>query len=259
MAIAFQTEEEKLVEHTIRLLRALCIGLTESSKILDLGCGTGKLVYEFRRRGFSCFGVDIVDSYKETVKLDPGHGLLPTGDVIFSRIDTNKAYHLPFDDNSFDFVLSSEVLEHVLDYESVFGEIQRILKPGCYSLHFFPPRYAPLEVHTNIPLGGIFKGHKYLLFWASLGIRNVHQKGLNARTAAAANFQWLRNHTNYLSAQEIRQQALHFFVEVDFIERLYMRVSPGRPGEYYFATRLFPFLPWLYGNVRKRVLLTKKA
>lgn len=259
MAIAFHTEEEKLVEHINRILRNLSIDITESSKILDFGCGTGKLVYEFRRHGFSCFGVDIVDSYKESVKLDPGQGLLPTGEVIFSLVESNKGYHLPFEDNSFDFVLSSEVFEHVQDYECVFGEIQRILKPGCYSLHFFPPRYAPLEVHTNIPLGGIFKGLKYLLFWARLGIRNEHQKGLDARTAAAANFQWLGNHTNYLSKQEIKQHALRFYVEVDFIEKLYMKVSPGRPGQFYFATRLFPFLPWLYGNVRKRALLTKKA
>ena len=37
---------------------------------------------------------------------------------------------LPFEDNYFDSVLMTEVLEHVASPESVFQEISRVLKPG---------------------------------------------------------------------------------------------------------------------------------
>ena len=40
------------------------------------------------------------------------------------------ARRLPFGDSSFDYVICSEVLEHIIEFEEVIEEINRILKPG---------------------------------------------------------------------------------------------------------------------------------
>lgn len=46
---------------------------------------------------------------------------------------------LPFDDNSFDFILANHVLEHVPDWFETFKEFSRILKPGGIIEVWIPP------------------------------------------------------------------------------------------------------------------------
>ncbi|KAF4648791.1 Hexaprenyldihydroxybenzoate methyltransferase, mitochondrial, partial [Perkinsus olseni] len=41
-----------------------------------------------------------------------------------------SAYEIPFPDNSFDGVIISDVLEHLLDLRAALSEIHRVLKPG---------------------------------------------------------------------------------------------------------------------------------
>ena len=54
---------------------------------------------------------------------------------------------LPFADDTFDFVLSHEVLEHVQDDRSAICEIIRSLRPGGRLALFCPNRGYPFETH----------------------------------------------------------------------------------------------------------------
>ncbi len=45
---------------------------------------------------------------------------------------------IPYDDNTFDVVFSSNVLEHVIKLEELVLETQRVLKPGGISIHILP-------------------------------------------------------------------------------------------------------------------------
>lgn len=47
----------------------------------------------------------------------------------------HKAETLPFADNSFDLVVSHEVLEHIADIPQAISEIKRVLKPGGFTYH----------------------------------------------------------------------------------------------------------------------------
>lgn len=56
-----------------------------------------------------------------TVNIDPGYGC----DLVF---DIQKPF--PLESNSFDVVISMNVLEHIFDFHPVFSEVYRVLKPG---------------------------------------------------------------------------------------------------------------------------------
>ena len=248
------TEVDKIAKHSLRILQDLGFDLKIGSKVLDLGCGNGKLVQVFRNLKFDARGADISENFLEIQEVIRKEN---EDEDIFRKIET-QPYRIPYEENTFDFVITSEVLEHVQDHREVFSEIYRILKPGGISLNIFPPRYTPLEVHTHVPLATIFQGYPYLLIWAFLGIRNEYQQDEPFRSVARINHNWLIHHTKYLRKSELKKYALQTFGNADFAEDVYLKVSPGRPGKYYFLAKLFPFLPALYGHLRKRILVLRK-
>jgi len=91
----------------------------KNAKILDLGCSKGYLTEFFKNRGYNIIGTDIV---KEDLRIAKSIGLK----TIWA--DFNKKF--PFKDNSFDAVVSYEVIEDIYDIEHFFSEVKRILKPG---------------------------------------------------------------------------------------------------------------------------------
>jgi SAM-dependent methyltransferase len=181
-----------------RLLAMRGCYLNESSKILDFGCGAGRLVYLFRDAGFDAHGFDLNDYL--ALRSPDDRRLFATakqsGDTSDMSFDWSK-YRLPYDSGTFDFVVSSQVMEHVLDHEAVTREIARVLKPEGIAVHTFPGRYFLIEPHMYVPLGGHIKSHAYYLFWALMGIRNEHQKGLSARETARLNTLYARTGLSY--------------------------------------------------------------
>ena len=88
---------------------------------LDAGCGDGRYFAALRgelpeRRA----GVDISERILETARAqDPGAELLQA-----------NLEALPFADGAFDLVLSTQVIEHVLDPPLAARELARVLRPG---------------------------------------------------------------------------------------------------------------------------------
>ncbi len=54
---------------------------------------------------------------------------------------------LPFADDSFDLILSNEVLEHVADDRACAVEMARVTRPGGRIVIFAPNRWYPVEQH----------------------------------------------------------------------------------------------------------------
>lgn len=87
--------------------------------LLDAGCGTGW----FSRKGCE-FGADVVS-------VDVGLGLLSkVAEKCCSHCIAASVLSLPFQDDVFDFVVSSDVIEHTQDPAKALNELIRVLKPG---------------------------------------------------------------------------------------------------------------------------------
>jgi ubiquinone/menaquinone biosynthesis C-methylase UbiE len=100
--------------------------------VLDLGCGGGWKL--FTKIG-PVTGVDL------------SHSSLKIAQSIYDQVVQANWTKLPFEDNSFDMVVSSDVLGHVPfeDKEKVWNEIVRVLKPDGLTLHY-------IEANSNDPL-----------------------------------------------------------------------------------------------------------
>lgn len=95
--------------------------LSFKGKVLDVGCGDGGLAVEIQKKfpKVKMYGVDISSD---------GVKLANRANVKAKVSDLNKKF--PFNGNNFDFVISLEVLEHVLETDIFFTEVKRVLKKG---------------------------------------------------------------------------------------------------------------------------------
>jgi len=89
-----------------------------NKNILDVGGGTGDILKYF----FPKSNLHLVDISSKALMIAKKNDI----NTHLINIETDK---LPYKDNFFDFVLSSEVIEHLKDHENFFAEIKRVLKP----------------------------------------------------------------------------------------------------------------------------------
>lgn len=131
----------------------------KDKNLLDLGSFTGgKLIYWKERFCFRVVrGIDINPVFACAGKL------FSSKMNINADFDTGVGENLPYQSNYFDYILSSDVFEHVQNLEKVMTECLRVLKPGGKLLCVFPAFFQPFEAHldmiTRIPaLHWIFPG-----------------------------------------------------------------------------------------------------
>ena len=95
-------------------------GISSSSKILEIGCGTGNYVAELQKRlGCLCWAVD---PSPEMIRRAKAHN----GRVSFS---VGLAEDLALKDDFFDFTFSVDVIHHIVHRAKYYREAYRILKP----------------------------------------------------------------------------------------------------------------------------------
>jgi len=107
----------------------------ENAVVLDSGCGLGAYLQAFGRYTPHTFGHDVeLDRLAQARSRAKG--------VVASVGET-----LPFATNTFDFVFSNEVIEHVDDDRRYAAEMVRVVKPNGRILIFCPNRWYPVEQH----------------------------------------------------------------------------------------------------------------
>ncbi len=139
--------------------------------LLDLGCGNGRFLVHFARRGLNVTGLD---SAPTALKL--AREWLTRESLSGTLLQADTRVRLPFADATFDALISTQVIHHAR-LELVDGsirEIARVVKPGGVVL-ISVPVYKPrgdeelgesdeIEYHTFIPRSGSEAGLPHHLF-----------------------------------------------------------------------------------------------
>jgi ubiquinone/menaquinone biosynthesis C-methylase UbiE len=143
-----------LAPETVRLWRHLLsthLDSTDVSRIIDLGCGTGR----FSEILAGHFGVQVIGIDPSQKMVDQARRKPATPNVSYRQ---GSAEALPLTDGSADLVWMSMICHHLIDPSSTAKECHRILRPGGYVCirnttresdfphrHFFPGLQALID------------------------------------------------------------------------------------------------------------------
>lgn len=116
------------------------IDFSKSPRILDLGCGDGVLSYLLWKKGARVVGIDVAD---EAIS----YAFNRLGYLKGIEFVLGSAYDMPFTDESFDYVVSSDVIEHLEFPDKMISEIKRVLKENGMAVITTPIRFTefPLD------------------------------------------------------------------------------------------------------------------
>lgn len=134
---------------------------TNKSKILDIGCGSGKWLYRQKILGNDVYGVEI--------SRDVGRVVNELGlNVFFGKLEDAK-----FPNDFFDLVRISHVLEHLYSPLESLKEVKRVLKRGGQCV-ISVPNVESIEIYiikrflatagrsqASIPLFSLYPGKSY--------------------------------------------------------------------------------------------------
>ena len=111
------------VSNIVSLLDANNAGRPE--KVLEAGCGTAVVLLEMWRQRIGSFhhGADVADPADH-----PHPGVVEAG----LELAVSDGVRLPYDDDSFDLVFASHVLEHVPDERGFLSELKRVSRRWVY-------------------------------------------------------------------------------------------------------------------------------
>jgi SAM-dependent methyltransferase len=122
-----------------RLLKAYVVAQNYiTGDVLEVGCGEGRGIDLVLPRAKSYAAIDKIENV-----IDQLRAKYPTGKFFSGNIPPLA----PFAENSFDVVITFQVIEHIEDDESFLREIHRVMKPGGLAIITTPNR--PMSLSRN--------------------------------------------------------------------------------------------------------------
>jgi SAM-dependent methyltransferase len=123
------------------------LGVGPNSSVLDVGCGAGRHAFAAYRRGADVVALDHdageIGDVATLFEAMADAGEAPS--TARAEAVVGDALALPYPDNTFDCVIASEILEHVVCDDAAIAELVRVVKVGgC--LVVTVPRWLPEQV-----------------------------------------------------------------------------------------------------------------
>ncbi|AKB33360.1 SAM-dependent methyltransferase [Methanosarcina siciliae HI350] len=131
----WETVPLKKIPSSLELYPVVYRYLQEGYKILDIGCGFGKISFELASKGYAVTGIDINSEairFSNIAATSLEHDQKKEGRADFK---VGNASNLPFHDSSFDFAVMQAFLTTVPDPRArkrIIQEAFRVLKPGAF-------------------------------------------------------------------------------------------------------------------------------
>ena len=109
-----------------RLILQHLRALPKNARVLDAGCGYGIYAMTLAECGYQ---VDAIDSDEGRIRELQRHQAeyAPIA-TINAQVESLTA--LPFASDTYDAIICSDVIEHIVDDHAAFAELARVLKPG---------------------------------------------------------------------------------------------------------------------------------
>lgn len=149
-------------------------GQVRATRVLEQGCGVGMYVAALLPHADAVIGIDV----------EPAYLAQAAAHVPAAQFQLAASEHLPFDDGTFDLILSHEVIEHVQDDRATAVEMARVLRPGGRMVIFAPNRLYPFETHGHYWRGVYHFGNTPLINYLPDALRNRLAPHVRAYTAA---------------------------------------------------------------------------
>ena len=108
--------------------------LPAAGRLLEIGAGAGWQAQALEAKGYDVSAIDLPSSNFQENRIWP-----------VTDYDGKK---IPFEDNTFNIIYSSNALEHITHIFEFQKEILRVLKPGGYAFHILPS--SSWRIWTNI-------------------------------------------------------------------------------------------------------------
>ena len=175
--------------------------LEEEHMVLDLGCGFGRHAFEVLRRGAEVVACDMALNELYEVRATYA-AMAEVGEIKVTSgafTSAGDATRLPFQDETFDRIIASEVLEHIYNDEDALDELFRVLKPqGILAItvpSYFPEKicwWLSDEYHAPIEVGGHVRIYKKRELEAKISAAGLVPIDFHRAHALHSPYWWLK-------------------------------------------------------------------
>ncbi|MBS1716742.1 MAG: class I SAM-dependent methyltransferase [Armatimonadetes bacterium] len=146
----------------------------QGKRVLDVGCGEGRFCRLLAARGASTVGIDPVEAF-----ITQARNLHPEGEY-----HTGFAEALPFEDGSFDIVLSYLTLIDIPGFDEAVAEMVRVLRRGGRLVIATIANYqcteeawvrGPNGEKLHRPLDKYMEERAMVFSWSGITVQNWHR------------------------------------------------------------------------------------